>query len=259
MTTTQTADRSTPAVLEGRRRWLALYVLCLGDVLIVLDSTIVNVALPSIQADLGFSEASLAWVVNAYLLTFGGFLLLGGRLSDLYGRRRLFLMGLALFTIMSLACGLAPSQGALVAARALQGFGWAIVSVVALSLVMTIFTEPSERAKARGIFGFVLSGGATAGVLLGGVLTDLFAWNWIFLVNLPIGATVFALSLSLLPDDQGAGGERRLDVTGAVTVTAAVMIGTYAVVNGNDNGWTSGETLGLLAASAALLVAFLVV
>jgi EmrB/QacA subfamily drug resistance transporter len=259
VTTTQAADRSTPAVLEGRRRWLALYVLCLGDVLIVLDSTIVNVALPSIQADLGFSEASLAWVVNAYLLTFGGFLLLGGRLSDLYGRRRLFLLGLAFFTTMSLACGLAPSQGFLVAARALQGFGGAIVSVVALSLVMTIFTEPAERAKAMGIFGFVLSGGATAGVLLGGVLTDLFAWNWIFLVNLPIGATVFALSLSLLPDDQGAGGERRLDVTGAVTVTAAVMIGTYAVVNGNDNGWTSGETLGLLAASAALLVAFLVV
>ncbi|HZN89457.1 MAG TPA: DHA2 family efflux MFS transporter permease subunit [Thermoleophilaceae bacterium] len=259
MTTTQTADRSTPAVLEGRRRWLALYVLCLGDVLIVLDSTIVNVALPSIQADLGFSEASLAWVVNAYLLTFGGFLLLGGRLSDLYGRRRLFLIGLAIFTFMSAACGLAGSQEFLVAARALQGFGGAIVSVVALSLVMTIFTEPAERAKAMGIFGFVLSGGATAGVLLGGVLTDLFDWNWIFLVNIPIGITVFALSLSLLPDDKGDAAGRRLDVTGAVTVTAAVMLGTYAVVNGNENGWTSGETLGLLGASAALLVTFLVV
>ena len=150
--------------LEGNRRWLALYVLCLGDVLIVLDSTIVNVALPSIQGDLGFSDATLAWVVNAYLLTFGGFLLLGGRLSDLYGRRRLFLIGLGLFT-SSLACGLAGSQEFLVAARAVQGFGGAIVSVVALSLIMTIFTETAERAKAMGVFSFVLSGGATAGVL----------------------------------------------------------------------------------------------
>jgi MFS family permease len=161
--------------MDPNKKWLALYVLCLGDVLIVLDSTIVNVALPSIQADLGFSDATLAWVVNAYLLTFGGFLLLGGRLSDLHGRRRIFLIGLVLFTAMSLACGIAGSPEFLVAARALQGFGGAIVSVVALSLIMTIFTEPAERAKAMGIFSFVLSGGATAGVLLGGVLTDLLA------------------------------------------------------------------------------------
>jgi EmrB/QacA subfamily drug resistance transporter len=258
MTTTQAAAE-TGTTLEGRKRWLALYVLCLGDVLIVLDSTIVNVALPSIQSDLGFSEASLAWVVNAYLLTFGGFLLLGGRLSDLFGRRRLFLLGLAIFTTLSLACGLASSQGFLVAARALQGFGGAIVSVVALSLIMTIFTEPAERAKAMGIFGFVLSGGGTAGVLLGGVLTDLFAWNWIFLVNLPIGITVFVLCLSLLPDDRGTAQEGRLDVAGAVTVTAAVMLGTYAVINGNENGWTSGETLGLLAGAAALFAAFITI
>ena len=258
MTTTQTA-RQAPQALEGRTRWLALYVLCLGDVLIVLDSTIVNVALPSIQADLGFSEASLAWVVNAYLLTFGGFLLLGGRLGDLFGRRRLFLFGLVLFTVMSLACGLAGSQEFLVVARALQGFGGAIVSVVALSLIMTIFTDPAERAKAMGIFGFVLSGGGTAGVLLGGVLTDLFAWNWIFLVNLPIGIAVFLLSLRLLPDDRGDGKDRRLDVTGAVTVTAAVMLATYAVINGNENGWTSGVTLGLLAGAAALLAVFITV
>jgi EmrB/QacA subfamily drug resistance transporter len=257
MTTTETVHPG--ARLEGRRRWLALYVLCLGDVLIVLDSTIVNVALPSIQADLGFSEASLAWVVNAYLLTFGGFLLLGGRLSDLYGRRRLFLIGLSVFTLLSLACGLAGSEGFLVVARALQGLGGAVVSVVALSLVMVIFTDPAERAKAMGIFGFVLSGGATAGVLLGGVLTDLFAWNWIFLVNLPIGITVFVLSLRLLPDDSGSGEERRLDVTGAVTVTASLMVGTYAIVNGNDNGWTSGETVTLLAVAAVLLAIFLTV
>ena len=245
--------------MDPNKRWLALYVLCLGDVLIVLDSTIVNVALPSIQADLGFSDATLAWVVNAYLLTFGGFLLLGGRLSDLYGRRRVFLIGLVLFTAMSLACGVAGSQEFLVVGRALQGFGGAIVSVVALSLIMTIFTEPAERAKAMGIFSFVLAGGATAGVLLGGVLTDLFAWNWIFLVNLPVGIAVFALSLRLLPDDRPEAGDRRLDVAGAVTVTAAVMLGTYAVINGNDNGWTSGETLGLLAAAAGLLVAFLAI
>ena len=261
MTATETATQPTPAVttLEGRKRWLALYVLCFGDLLIVLDSTIVNVALPSIQADLGFSEASLAWVVNAYLLTFGGFLLLGGRLSDLFGRRRLFLMGLALFTVMSLACGLAASQESLVVARALQGFGGAIVSVVALSLIMTIFTEPAERAKAMGIFGFVLSGGGTAGVLLGGVLTDLFAWNWIFLVNLPIGIAVFLFALSLLPNDKGDASDRRLDIAGAVTVTAAVMLGTYAVINGNENGWTSGETLGLLAGAVALLAAFITI
>jgi EmrB/QacA subfamily drug resistance transporter len=245
--------------LEGNRRWLALYVLCLGDVLIVLDSTIVNVALPSIQADLGFSDATLAWVVNAYLLTFGGFLLLGGRLSDLYGRRRLFLLGIGLFTAASAACGLAGSQEFLVVARAIQGFGGAIVSVVALSLIMTIFVEPAERAKAMGVFAFVLSGGATAGVLLGGVLTDLLDWNWIFLVNLPVGITVYLLTLRMLPDDHPDESDRRLDVGGAVTVTAAVMLGTYAVINGNDNGWTSGETLGLLAAATALLAAFLVI
>ena len=206
--------------MDPNKKWLALYVLCLGDVLIVLDSTIVNVALPSIQADLGFSDATLAWVVNAYLLTFGGFLLLGGRLSDLHGRRRIFLIGLVLFTAMSLACGIAGSPEFLVAARALQGFGGAIVSVVALSLIMTIFTEPAERAKAMGIFSFVLSGGATAGVLLGGVLTDLLAWNWIFLVNLPVGIAVFVLSRRLLPDDRPEADDRRLDVAGAITVTA---------------------------------------
>jgi EmrB/QacA subfamily drug resistance transporter len=233
-------------------------VLCLGDVLIVLDSTIVNVALPSIQADLGFSDATLAWVVNAYLLTFGGFLLLGGRLSDLFGRRRLFLMGLALFTATSLVCGVAGSQEFLVVARAVQGFGGAIVSVVALSLIMTIFTEPAERAKAMGIFSFVLSGGATAGVLLGGVLTDLFSWNWIFLVNLPVGIAVFLLSLRLLPGGSGIASGR-VDVAGAITVTASLMVAVYAIVNGNEQGWTSMQTLGLLGTAAALFIAFVVI
>ena len=187
----------------GRARWLALYVLCLGDLMIVLDGTIVNVALPTIRDDLGFSQTSLAWVVNAYLLTFGGFLLLGGRLGDLFGQRRMFLIGIGLFTLASLACGLATTQGQLVAARAVQGLGGALVAAVALSLTMMLFTEPADRAKAMGIFGFVLSGGGSLGVLAGGVLTDILDWHWIFLVNLPIGVLVFALSLKLLPITPG--------------------------------------------------------
>jgi EmrB/QacA subfamily drug resistance transporter len=245
--------------LDARGRWLALYVLCFGDLMIVLDSTIVNVALPSIRADLDFSETSLAWVVNAYLLTFGGFLLLGGRLGDLFGHRRLFLGGLSLFTVASLACGLAGSQEFLIAARAVQGLGGAVVSVVVLSLIMILFTEPADRAKAMGIVGFVLSGGGTAGVLLGGVLTDAFAWNWIFLVNLPVGIAVFALTFALLPADRELSAGGRLDIAGAVTVTAALMLAVYAIVNGNQTGWSSAQTLGLLGAAAALLVVFLAI
>jgi EmrB/QacA subfamily drug resistance transporter len=245
--------------MEGRARWLALYVLCLGDLMIVLDATIVNVALPSIRDDLGFSETSLAWVVNGYLLTFGGFLLLGGRLGDLFGHRRLFLIGITLFTIASLACGLANSQEFLIASRAVQGLGGAVVSSVALSLVMTLFTEQAERAKAMGIFGFVLSGGGTAGVLLGGVLTDVLDWHWIFLVNLPVGVAVFALSLALLPSSPGIAGTGRLDIAGAVTVTSALILAVYAIVNGNDTGWVTGQTLGLLAAAVVLAAIFLTV
>ena len=244
--------------MTSRTRWLALWVLCLGDLMIVLDGTIVNVALPSIKEDLGFTETSLAWVVNAYLLTFGGFLLLGGRLGDLFGQRRMFLVGISLFTAASLACGLATSQGQLVAARAVQGLGGALVSAVALSLVMTLFTEQADRAKAMGIFGFVLSGGGVAGVLLGGVLTDLLSWHWIFLVNLPVGAVVFALSLRLLPATPGMAGGGRLDVAGAVTITAALMLAVYAIVNGNETGWTAAQTLGMLAGAGVLLVIFLV-
>jgi EmrB/QacA subfamily drug resistance transporter len=244
--------------LDGRTRWFALYVLCLGDLMIVLDATIVNVALPTIRDDLGFSQASLAWVVNAYLLTFGGFLLLGGRLGDLFGARRLFLIGITLFTLASLACGLATSQEMLVGARAVQGLGGAVVSAVALSLIMTLFTEPADRAKAMGVFGFVLSGGGTAGVLLGGVLTDLLDWNWIFLVNLPVGAAVFALSLRLLPSGRAMAAGGRLDVGGAVTVTLALVLAVYAIVNGNEVGWATGRTLGLLAGAAGLLAIFLI-
>jgi EmrB/QacA subfamily drug resistance transporter len=243
---------------DARTRWLALLVLCLGDLMIVLDTTIVNVALPSIREDLDFSPTSLAWVVNAYLLTFGGFLLLGGRLGDLYGHRRLFLIGVTLFTLASVACGLASSQAMLVGARAVQGLGGAIVSAVALSLIMSLFTEPAERAKAMGVFGFVMAGGGSIGVLLGGVLTDVLDWHWIFLVNVPIGVAVFALSLRLVPGARGTAAAGRLDVAGAVTVTSALMLAVYAIVGGNEAGWGSGRTLGLLLAAAALLGLFLV-
>jgi EmrB/QacA subfamily drug resistance transporter len=245
--------------MSSRARWLALLVLCLGDLMIVLDVTIVGVALPSIQEDLEFSDESLAWVVNAYLITFGGFLLLGGRLGDLFGHRRLFLLGITLFTLASATCGLATSQWMLVGARAVQGIGGAVVSAVALSLMMTLFTEPAERAKAMGVFGFVASGGGSIGVLLGGILTDTLNWHWIFLVNVPVGIAVVILSVMLIPAGRIETASRRLDVAGAVTVTAALMLAVYAIVNGNEVGWSTARTLGLLAVSGGLLVTFLVI
>jgi EmrB/QacA subfamily drug resistance transporter len=242
--------------MDSRTRWFALYVLCLASLMIVLDTTIVNVALPSIREDLGFSQTSLAWVVNAYLLTFGGFLLLGGRLGDLFGHRRLFLAGITLFTLASLGCGLAQSQEFLVTARAVQGLGGAVASAVSLSLMMNLFTEPADRAKAMGVFGFVAAGGGSIGVLLGGVLTDSLDWHWIFLVNLPIGVLVYILSLRLLPTARSRAAGR-LDVAGAVTVTASLMLAVYAIVNGNQQGWTSTQTIGLLGGALALLALFL--
>jgi EmrB/QacA subfamily drug resistance transporter len=246
-------------ILDSRKRWLALLVLCLGDLMIVLDVTIVGVALPSIKSDLGFTESSLAWVVNAYLIVFGGFLLLGGRLGDLFGHRRLFLIGISLFTAASLACGLATSQEILVGARAIQGLGGAIVSAVALSLMMMLFTEPAERAKAMGIFGFVASGGGSLGVLLGGILTDVLDWHWIFLVNVPIGVAVVVLSLQLIPGERAAAIAQRLDVAGAVTVTVSLMLAVYAIVNGNGVGWITVRTLGLLGVAATLFATFLAI
>ena len=235
-------------LVDKGRRWLAFYVLCAGVLMIVLDTTIVNVALPSIRADLGFSETSLVWVVNAYMLTYGGFLLLGGRLGDLYGQRRLVLVGLSVFTLASLACGLAGSQALLVAARAVQGLGGAVVASIALSLIMNLFPEPEERAKAMGVYGFVCAGGGSLGVLLGGVLTSALSWHWIFLVNLPIGVLVFVFCVLLLPGTRGGAGGR-LDIPGAVTVTGASMLAVYAIVEGTD--------LALLAAAAALLALFI--
>lgn len=233
--------------LTARSRWLALYVLCLGDLMIVLDSSIVNVALPSIQEDLGFSQSALAWVVNAYLLTFGGFLLLSGRLGDLLGNRKVFLGGVVSFTVASVACGLAPSAGLLVVGRALQGLGGAAVSAVALSLIVGLFSDPGERAKAMGVFGFVMSGGGAVGVLLGGVLTGLFSWHWIFLVNVPIGVAVWVAARRVLPADEAVERRGRIDALGAVLVTAALMTSVYGIVTSR---WA------LLGVSAVLLAAF---
>ena len=243
--------------LSTRTRWIALVILCVGDLMIVVDTTVVNVALPSIRNDLGFSQTSLAWVVNAYMLTFGGFLLLAGRLGDLFGHRRLFLSGTAAFTAASLVCGISTTKGMLIAARAVQGLGGAVVSAVAFSLIVVLFTEQSERAKAMGVFGFVMSGGGSVGVLAGGVLTDLVGWHWIFLVNLPIGIAVLAAGLRLLPAVHTGGEQGRLDVPGAVAITGATVLAVYAIVNGNDAGWTSAQTLGLLAAAVAVGAAFL--
>ncbi len=242
----------------ARHDWLAFYVLCMGVLMIVLDTTIVNVALPSIKADLGFSETALAWVVNAYMLTYGGFLLLAGRLGDLLGHRRVFLIGIAAFTLASLVCGLATSRGVLVAARAAQGLGGAVVSAVALSLIMDLFTEAGDRARAMGIYGFVCAGGGSIGVLLGGLLTSALSWHWIFLVNLPIGVAVALATLRLVPGTRKPY-EDRLDLAGAITVTLALTLATYATVNGNEAGWTSPHTLGVLAAALAMLAIFITV
>jgi EmrB/QacA subfamily drug resistance transporter len=244
---------------DARKRWWALYVLCSGVLMIVLDTTIVNVALPSIREDLKFTETSLVWVVNAYMLTFGGFLLLGGRLGDLFGHRKLFLIGLIFFTLASVGCGLATSQEMLIAARAVQGIAGAIVTAVALSLIMSLFTANAERAKAMGIYGFVCSAGGSVGVLLGGFLTTTLNWHWIFLVNVPIGVLVYLACTRLLPRLAGSAAGARLDVAGAITVTSALMLAVYAIVNGHEVGWTSTQTVLTLGAAVALLIAFLVI
>ena len=241
-------------------RWLAMGILCLGALMIVLDVTIVNVALPSIRASLGFSETSLAWVVNIYMLIFGGFLLLGGRLGDLYGQRRLFLAGLTLFTLASLACGLAETREFLIAARGIQGLGGAVVDAVSLSLIVNLFPETAARAKAMAVYGFVCSGGGCIGALLGGVLTGTLNWHWIFLVNVPVGVLVYALCWKWVPAHTGEGdGPRHLDLGGAVTVTVALLLAVYAIINGNQAGWTSPQTLGLVLSAAAVFVLFLLI
>lgn len=242
--------------LEGTNRWLAFAVLCLGDLMIVLDMTVVNVALPTIKADLLFTDTSLVWVVNAYLLTFGGFLLLGGRLGDLYGQRRLFLAGLVIFTLASLICGLATTQTELIIARSVQGIGGAIASAIALSLVFNIFTDGNERAKAMGIFGFIMAGGGSVGVLLGGFLTTI-DWHWNFLINIPIGILVFIACLYLVPALKGVSHGETLDYGGAITITLSLLLAIYAIIGGNGVGWASAQSLLLFAGSILLFVLFL--
>ncbi|TDD94843.1 DHA2 family efflux MFS transporter permease subunit [Actinomadura rubrisoli] len=254
-----------PAGREGaqgksdRSRWIALYVLCVGMLMIVLDVTVVNVALPAIQDDLGFTASSLAWVVNAYLIAFGGLLLLAGRLGDLVGRRRILLIGLTVFTVASVLCGVAQSQEMLVAARFLQGVGGALTSAVILGMIVTMFPEPREQAKAIGVYAFVASAGGSVGLLAGGVLTQSINWHWIFFVNVPIGVATALLAVRYLDKDAGLGFGRGADVPGAVLITAALMLTVFTIVKpAAEDGWTAGRTLGLGAVSVLLLVAFVV-
>jgi EmrB/QacA subfamily drug resistance transporter len=246
----------TTETTSDARRWLALYVLCGGMLMIVLDATIVNVALPSIQDDLGFSQSGLAWVVNAYLIAFGGLLLLAGRLGDLIGQRRVFLVGLAVFTIASLICATAQSQGVLIGARFVQGAGGAIASAVILGMIVTMFPEPREQAKAIGVYGFVASGGASIGLLAGGVLTEAINWHWIFFINLPVGVAVTLLALRLVDHTEGIGIRSGADIPGALMLTGGLMLGVYSLLEAGEQGWGSTQTLGLGGVSLSLLTAF---
>jgi EmrB/QacA subfamily drug resistance transporter len=243
---------------SDRNRWIALYVLCVGMLMIILDATIVNTALPSIRSDLGFSQSNLAWVVNAYLIAFGGLLLLAGRIGDLVGQRRIFLIGLAVFTAASLACGLAQSQAMLIGARFVQGVGGALTSAVILGMIVTMFPEPREQAKAIGVYSFVASAGASIGLLAGGVLTEAINWHWIFFVNLPIGIATAVLALRLVESREGIGLRRGADIAGAVLITGSLMLLVYTILEAGDYGWGSVRTLGLGAAALALLAGFVV-
>ncbi len=247
---------ATPPAVPNR--WIALVVLCAGFLMIILDQTIVNVALPSIQSDLHFSQSSLAWVVNAYLIAFGGLLLLVGRLGDLIGRRRIFLAGLTVFTTASLVCGLADSQGLLIGARFIQGVGGAMTSAVILGMIVTMFPKPSEQAKAIGVYSFVAAAGGAIGLLAGGVLTQAINWHWIFFVNLPIGVATGFLAIRMLPNDVGIGLGRGADAPGAVLLVASLMLAVYTIVEAGSYGWGSAHTLGFGGVAVALLAGFIV-
>ncbi len=242
---------------SDRRRWLALYVLCAGMLMIVLDATIVNVALPTIQDSLGFSQSNLAWVVNAYLIPFGGLLLLAGRIGDLVGQRRVFLTGLAIFTTASLVCAASQSQGMLIGARFVQGLGGALASAVILGMIVTMFPQPADQAKAIGVYGFVASAGGSIGLLAGGALTQAISWHWIFLINLPIGIATAVGAMRLVEGRAGIGFKEGADIPGAALITASLMLGVYTILGINVHGWGSTQTLGLGAVSLALLVAFI--
>src|SRR3954468_13479928 len=251
-------DRPGGAMTD-KHRWIALYVLCVGMLMIVLDVTVVNVALPSIQDDLHFTQSSRAWVVTAYLIAFGGLLLLAGRLGDLIGRKRMFLAGLGVFTVASLLCGAAQTQEMLVAARFVQGVGGAMTSAVILGVIVTMFPEPREQAKAMGVYAFVASAGGSIGLLAGGVLTESISWHWIFFVNVPLGIATAVAARRLLPADAGIGLRAGADVPGAILITASLMLGVYTIVNpAAEHGWGAGTTLGLAAATVGLLAAFVV-
>jgi len=240
-----------------RRRWIALAVLCLGQLMMVLDATIVNVALPSIQRDLHFSQGNLTWVIDGYLITFGGFLLLAGRMGDLVGRKRVFLTGLVMFTAASVLCGVASSQGMLIGARLLQGVGGAVASSVILAIIVTEFPGRVEQAKAMGLYAFVSAGGGSIGLLAGGALTQSLDWHWIFFVNVPIGAVALLLGWRLIEENKGIGLSGGVDVLGSILITVATMLGAFAIVKSTEYGLTSARTLGVAAASVAFLGAFL--
>ena len=253
---TAASQREDDSVETESNRWVVLVIVCLAQFMVVLDATVVNVALPSIQSDLGFSAANLQWVINAYTLVFGGFLLLGGRAGDLFGRRRLFLIGVAIFSAASLLNGLATSEGWLVGARALQGLGGALVSPAALSIITTTFAEGEERTKALGVWSAIAAGGGAFGLLLGGILTDLLSWEWIFFVNVPIGLATAALAIRYVPESRAPNRPDSVDLPGAVSVTAGLVVLVYAIVKAEDFGWGSTRTLALFAVALALLVLF---
>ena len=261
MTTASTSGRSGGELVEPPQsgetnRWLVLVIVCLAQFMVVLDATVVNVALPSIQEDLGFSQANLQWVINGYTLTFGGFLLLGGRAGDLFGRRRLFLVGVALFSGASLLCGLATSEAWLVIARGLQGLGGALVAPTALSIITTTFAEGEDRTKALGVWSAIAASGGAFGLLLGGLLTDLLSWEWVFFVNVPVGIATALLALRYVPESRAGLKSTALDLPGAVSVTAGLIVLVYAIVKAESNGWGSATTLVLAAIAFALLAAF---
>src|SRR5215207_8871043 len=245
------------AAETDRRRWLALYVLCAGVLMIVLDATIVNVALPSMKEDLNFSQANLAWVVNAYLIAFGGLLLLAGRIGDLIGHRRVFLIGLAVFTAASLLCAVAQSQGVLIGARFVQGVGGALTSAVILGMIVTMFPQPRDQAKAIGIYTFVAVAGGSIGLLAGGVLTQAINWHWIFFVNVPIGIATAVFAVRLVEDRPGIGLTAGADLPGAALLIGGLMLGVYTILGVAEEGWGSSQTLALGAVSIALLAAFI--
>ncbi len=246
----------TAETMNDRKRWIALYVLCAGVLMIVIDATIVNVALPSIQDDLGFSQSNLAWVVNAYLIAFGGLLLLAGRVGDLIGQRRIFLIGLGVFTTASLLCAVSQSQELLIAARFVQGVGGALTSAVILGMIVTMFPEPREQAKAIGVYGFVASAGGSIGLLAGGALTEAINWHWIFFINIPVGIVTAFLATRLVADNPGIGLKAGADLPGAVLLTGGLMLGVYTILQVSEQGWGSTRTLGLGAVSIALVAAF---